>query len=174
MLKSYPKLSIQKFLFVFSYQSECFWNMKAIVTMYWCLFSLKYSILRTKPLINLDAKKWFLLKMITAEWFTRFKRTRLMIKWYSSSASCFLRTDIHNYLQFFSSGSVKPEHVVKIMLKMWRHCQQHNPFTYQHLEQRCSIELSETTAMVCVCSVERGHWVLKICLVWLSKWILNF
>lgn len=50
---------------------------------------------------------------VTVEWFIEFKKTRLMIKWYISSASRFLRTDIHNHLRYFSSGSAQTEHVVK-------------------------------------------------------------
>lgn len=57
------------------------------------------------------------IQSVIVKWCIGFKRTRLMIKWYSSLVSCFLRTDIYNHLRVFSSGSVKPVHVVKITPK---------------------------------------------------------
>lgn len=66
---------------------------------------------------KLGYKELISIQSVIEEWFTGFKSIKLMIKWYSSSASHFLRTDIYHHLRFFSFGPVKPAHGVKIMPK---------------------------------------------------------
>lgn len=81
VLKSYLKLSIQKFLFVFFYQSKCLWSMKARDYEMIHFFFPEIFHFVNKASHKPGYKELISIQSVIEEWFTGFKSTMLMIKW---------------------------------------------------------------------------------------------